>query len=191
MPLWQIYHPEPAFSTADKRALAQKVTALYRDFCRASTSTSSSTRCRRSAYLGGEPADDFVRVTIDHIARAMDNDAEQQQFLAACTRILQPYIAAHGLRWELHVDETPFSLWTIDGLKPPAPGTTAGEKWRSENRPSVWEGDELSLGISGQKSTPKRGFYVSGSREKRCGKGLDVEQEVHHVAVFDDVVFTF
>lgn len=69
-----------------------------------------------SAYLGGEPADDFVRVTIDHIARAMDNDAEQQQFLAACTRILQPYIAAHGLRWELHVDETPFSLWTIDGL---------------------------------------------------------------------------
>lgn len=32
MPLWQIYHPEPAFSTADKRALAQKVTALYRDF---------------------------------------------------------------------------------------------------------------------------------------------------------------
>ena len=104
-----------------------------------------------SAYLGGEPADDFVRVTIDHIARAMDNDAEQQQFLAACTRILQPYIAAHGLRWELHVDETPFSLWTIDGLKPPAPGTTAGEKWRSENRPSVWEGDGLSLGISGQK----------------------------------------
>ena len=47
MPLWQIYHPEPAFSTADKRALAQKVTALYQDFCRASTSTSSSTRCRR------------------------------------------------------------------------------------------------------------------------------------------------
>ncbi|MGP2690862.1 tautomerase family protein [Serratia nevei] len=45
------------------------------------------------------------------------------------------------MRWELHVDETPFSLWTIEGLKPPAPGTTAGEKWRSENRPSVWEGD--------------------------------------------------
>ncbi|WP_368907642.1 tautomerase family protein [Serratia marcescens] len=91
-------------------------------------------------YFGGEPADDFVRVTIDHIARAMDNDAEQQQFLAACTRILQPYIAARGLRWELHVDETPFSLWTIDGLKPPAPGTVPGEKWRSENRPSAWEG---------------------------------------------------
>ncbi|EQA4235262.1 tautomerase family protein [Serratia marcescens] len=85
-------------------------------------------------------SDDFVRVTIDHIARAMGNDAEQQQFLAACTRILQPYIVASGLRWELHVDETPFSLWTIEGLKPPLPGTAAGERWCKENRPSVWEG---------------------------------------------------
>ncbi|WP_342193246.1 tautomerase family protein [Serratia ureilytica] len=51
-----------------------------------------------------------------------------------------PYITARGLRWELHVDETPFSLWTVDGLKPPAPGTAAGERWRKENRPSAWEG---------------------------------------------------
>ncbi|EMH7334057.1 tautomerase family protein [Serratia marcescens] len=126
---------------ADKRAIAQKVTALYQDFLpRFYVNVFFHALPSGSAYLGGEPADDFVRVTIDHIARAMDNDAEQQQFLAACTRILQPYIAARGLRWELHVDETPFSLWTIDGLKPPAPGTAAGEKWRSENRPSAWEG---------------------------------------------------
>ncbi|HAU4319665.1 TPA: 4-oxalocrotonate tautomerase, partial [Serratia marcescens] len=119
MPLWQIYHPEPAFSAADKRALAQKVTALYQDFLpRFYVNVFFHALPPGAAYLGGEPADDFVRVTIDHIARAMDNDAEQQQFLAACTRILQPYLAARGLRWELHVDETPFSLWTIDGLKP-------------------------------------------------------------------------
>ncbi|EPL3171368.1 tautomerase family protein [Serratia ureilytica] len=142
MPLWQIYHPEPAFSTADKRAIAQKVTALYQDFLpRFYVNVFFHALPPGSAYLGGEPADDFVRVTIDHIARAMDNDAEQQQFLAACTLILHPYIAARGLRWELHVDETPFSLWTIDGLKPPAPGTAAGERWRKENRPSAWEGE--------------------------------------------------
>ncbi|MEX0632729.1 tautomerase family protein [Serratia ureilytica] len=62
-------------------------------------------------------------MTIDQIARAMGSDAEQQQFLAGCTRILQPYLAARGL----HVGETPFSLWTIEGLKPPLPGTAAGE----------------------------------------------------------------
>ncbi|MGS4252904.1 tautomerase family protein [Serratia marcescens] len=127
MPLWQIYHPEPAFSAADKRAIAQKVTALYQDFLpRFYVNVFFHALLPGSAYLGGEPADDFVRVTIDHIARAMDNDAEQQQFLAACTRILQPYLATRGLRWELHVDETPFSLWTIEGLKPPLPGTAAG-----------------------------------------------------------------
>lgn len=147
MPLWQIYHPEPAFSAADKRAIAQQVTALYQDFLpRFYVNVFFHALPPGSAYLGGEPADDFVRVTIDHIARAMDNDAEQQQFLAACTRILQPYLAARGLRWELHVDETPFSLWTIEGLKPPAPGTTAGEKWRSENRPSAWEGADILPG---------------------------------------------
>ncbi|MGP3280409.1 tautomerase family protein [Serratia bockelmannii] len=97
MPLWQIYHPEPAFSAADKRAIAQKVTALYQDFLpRFYVNVFFHALPPGSAYLGGEPADDFVRVTIDHIARAMDNDAEQQQFLAACTRILQPYIAARG-----------------------------------------------------------------------------------------------
>ncbi len=119
MPLWQIYHPEPAFSAADKRAIAQKVTALYQDFLpRFYVNVFFHALPPGSAYLGGEPADDFVRVTIDHIARAMDNDAEQQQFLAACTRILHPYIAARGQRWELHVDETPFSLWTITSRSP-------------------------------------------------------------------------
>ncbi|HEB0050672.1 TPA: tautomerase family protein [Serratia marcescens] len=122
---------------AAKRAIAQKASALYQDFLpRFYVNVFFHALPPGSAYLGGEPADDFVRVTIDHIARAMDNDAEQQQFLAACTRILQPDIAARGLCRELHADETPFSLWTIDGLKPPAPG----ERWRSENRPSAWEG---------------------------------------------------
>ncbi|MEW7001370.1 tautomerase family protein [Serratia ureilytica] len=38
-------------------------------------------------------------MTIDQIARAMGSDAEQQQFLAGCTRILQPYLAARGCTW--------------------------------------------------------------------------------------------
>ncbi|WP_429549274.1 tautomerase family protein [Paraburkholderia youngii] len=44
-----------------------------------------------------------------------------------------------GLHWEMHVDETPFSLRTIQGLRPPVPRTPEGEKWRSENRPSACE----------------------------------------------------
>lgn len=37
-----------------------------------------------------------------------------------------------------------------------------------------------------KKSTLMRGFFMS----KQEGD-LDVEQEVHHVAIFNDVVFTF
>jgi phenylpyruvate tautomerase PptA (4-oxalocrotonate tautomerase family) len=32
MPLWQIYHPENAFSVDDKSAIAQRATALYEKF---------------------------------------------------------------------------------------------------------------------------------------------------------------
>ncbi|HAT3746603.1 TPA: hypothetical protein I8611_004219 [Serratia marcescens] len=107
-----------------------------------------------------------MRVTIDQIARAMGSDAEQQQFLAGCTRILQPYLAARGL----HVGETPFSLWTIEGLKPPLPGTAAGEKWRSENRPSVWGGAALAE-FPMLKSDDERRFLSSlkQSRHHRVG----------------------
>ena len=38
----------------------------------------------------------------------------------------------------MHVDETPFSLWSIQGLRPPVPGTPEGE-WRLDNRPSPSE----------------------------------------------------
>ncbi|WP_458257276.1 tautomerase family protein [Serratia marcescens] len=70
MPLWQIYHPEPAFSAADKRAIAQKVTALYPDFLpHFYVNVFFHALPPGTAYLGGEPADDFARVTIAHIAR--------------------------------------------------------------------------------------------------------------------------
>ena len=32
MPMWQIYHPEAAFSESDKQELAGKITAIYESF---------------------------------------------------------------------------------------------------------------------------------------------------------------
>ncbi len=54
MPLWQIYHPEPAFSAADKRAIAQKVTALYQDFA-TTAPCSDSEPCRYWRAVENEP----------------------------------------------------------------------------------------------------------------------------------------
>lgn len=140
MPLWQIYHPMDAFSDADKQAIANHVTGMYESFLpRFYVNVFFHTLPKASFYIGGEPTDDFVRVTVDHIARSITDADKQQQFLKGCARLLAPYVAGRGLRWELHVDDTPFELWTINGYKPPLPNTPAELRWRNENRPSAYE----------------------------------------------------
>ncbi len=138
MPLWKIYHPEAAFSDDDKRAIAERLTGLYRDLPPFYVGVVFEVVAKTSFYIGGQPADDFVRIAVDHIARQINDDDIRQQFLAAIGRLLAPYIADRGLRWEIHIDETPFNLWAIQGLRPPVPGTPAGEVWRLDNKPSAY-----------------------------------------------------
>jgi phenylpyruvate tautomerase PptA (4-oxalocrotonate tautomerase family) len=139
MPLWQIYYPERAFTNDDKSAIAEQVTALYQNFLpRFYVNVMFVPLPESTFYIGGAPAGDFVRVTIDHIAAQMKDAERQTAFLNAAAKLLSPYVADRGLRWEMHIDETPFALWTIQGLRPPAPGTPAAKKWQSENRPSPY-----------------------------------------------------
>jgi phenylpyruvate tautomerase PptA (4-oxalocrotonate tautomerase family) len=139
MPLWQIYHPENAFSDDDKSAIAEQATALYEKFLpRFYVNVMFVPLPASTFYIGGAPASDFVRVTIDHIAAQMKDEAQQTMFLHAVSRVLDPYVAGRGLRWEMHIDETPFALWMIQGLRPPVPGTPAGKKWQVEDRPSPY-----------------------------------------------------
>ena len=140
MPLWQIYHPEKAFSDEDKQAIAQRVTDMYASFLpRFYVNVFFHPLPKTSFYIGGEPVDDFVRVTIDHIARSLKDTKSQQRFLKACARLLEPYVAGRGLRWELNVDETPFEQWTVNGFNPPPPDSPTEARWRSENRASAYE----------------------------------------------------
>jgi len=139
MPLWQIYHPENAFTDEDKAAIAEQATALYQKFLpRFYVNVMFVPLAASTFYIGGAPASDFVRVTIDHIAAQMKDAEQQTAFLNAVTKLLSPYVADRGLRWEMHIDETPFALWTIQGLRPPAPGTPASKRWQSEDRPSPY-----------------------------------------------------
>jgi phenylpyruvate tautomerase PptA (4-oxalocrotonate tautomerase family) len=141
MPLWQIYHPENAFTDEDKQAIAGRVTRLYESFLPPFyVNVFFHMLPRTSFYIGGEPCDDFVRVTIDHIARSLKDSESQRRFFKGCARVLNPYIAGRGLRWELNVDDTPFEQWTLNGFQPPSPNSPEEARWRSENRPSPWEG---------------------------------------------------
>ena len=137
MPLWNIYHPQDAFSDEDKQAIAERITALYTDLPKFYVGLVFHPVPSSSFFIGGERADDFVRISVDHIARQIHEDETRRRFLAAVGRLLAPYVADRGLRWEIHIDETPFGLWTIQDMRPPVPGTPQSEQWRADNRPTV------------------------------------------------------
>ncbi|MBJ9723330.1 tautomerase family protein [Acinetobacter calcoaceticus] len=140
MPMWKIYHPENAFSDEDKQQLAQNITQLYSSFLpKFYVNVFYHPITASTCYIGGQESNDFVRIAIDHIARSITSPEAQQQFLNGCTQILNPYVQERGYRWELHVNETSFELWTINGFKPPLPNTKAETKWKAENKPSAYD----------------------------------------------------
>ncbi len=150
MPLWKIYHPVGTFSADDKQAIAQRITSIYRALPKFYVGVVFQEIGKDSFYIGGEPADDFVRIWVDHIARSFKDEAIKAKFLSACDKLLAPFIAERGLRWEMHVDETPFSLWSIQGLRPPPPDSVAEKRWISENRASGYRAEEAqSSGVPG------------------------------------------
>lgn len=139
MPLWKFYHPPGAFSAEDKQAISERITGVYRMLPKFYVGVVFQEIPADSFYVGGEAASDFVRIWVDHIARSFRDEETKLRFLQAVDRLLSPYIAGRGLRWEMHVDETPFSLWSIQGLRPPLPDTEAEKRWVAENRPSAYE----------------------------------------------------
>jgi phenylpyruvate tautomerase PptA (4-oxalocrotonate tautomerase family) len=138
MPLWKFYHPQAAFSVEDKTAIAAGITRIYRMLPKFYVGVVFQEIPKDSFYVGGEPADDFVRIWVDHIARSFKDEELKGKFLAAVNQLLTPYLSERGLRWEMHVDETPFSLWSIQGLRPPLPDTSAEKQWIAENKPSPY-----------------------------------------------------
>jgi hypothetical protein len=55
------------------------------------------------------------------------------------TIALMPFTVERGFDWELHVDETPFNIWLIQGMRPPFPNTEAEKTWIRENRPVPYQ----------------------------------------------------
>ncbi len=142
MPLWKIYHPVGTFSVEDKQAIAKQITSIYKMLPQFYVGVVFQAISKDSFYVGGEPADNFIRIWVDHIARTIDEEDMKVRFLNACARLLAPFIADRGLRWEMHVDETPFSLWSIDGLRPPQPNSLAEQRWKADNRPTPYRAEE-------------------------------------------------
>ena len=136
MPLWNVYHPVGAYTEQEKHEFADRVTSLYeaRGLPRFYVVTLFHEVDRGSFYVGGEPVDDRVRITIDQIARHYADPASKEEARKRIGAVIQPFAAGKRLRWEFHVDETPRDLWMIDGLVPPPTGSEAEQLWAKENR---------------------------------------------------------
>lgn len=139
MPLWKIYHPADAFSAEDKQALSRAITALYSRLPKFYVGVVFQEVPKDSFYVGGEPADNFVRIWVDHIARTLPTAAAKAWWINACDEALAPYIRDRGFDWEFHIDETPFDLWSIQGLRPPPANSEAEARWIAENKATPYE----------------------------------------------------
>jgi phenylpyruvate tautomerase PptA (4-oxalocrotonate tautomerase family) len=137
MPLWNVYHPPGAYTPEDKQAFAKAITGVYgRVMPKFYVGVVFQEIPAHSFYIGGEPADRFVRISVDHIARTFQSDERKVSFFKYINQLLAPWIADRGYDWEMHVDETPFDLWTIQGHFPPREGTEDEKRWIAENRAS-------------------------------------------------------
>lgn len=137
MPLWNLYHPPGVWSAEDKKQLAEEVTALYTPFGlpKFYVVTLFHEVGPDSFLVGGEPRSASVRIQVDHIARQLEGPEMRAAAMAAANEVLRPFTEGRGLAWEIHVDETPVDLWTIDGQVPPRGRSEQERLWAAENRP--------------------------------------------------------
>lgn len=137
MPLWTVYHPPGAFTDEDKRQLAREITDIYAPFMpRFFVGIAFQALQPADFYVGGQPAERFVRFVLEHIAREFPNLEASRRFIDRVNQVIRPYVADRGLDWEIHIDETPFDLWSINGFYPPREGTPDEKRWMADNRPS-------------------------------------------------------
>jgi phenylpyruvate tautomerase PptA (4-oxalocrotonate tautomerase family) len=135
MPLRKIYHPKDAYTVEEKKAFANAISDVYgRQMPRFYVGVLFQEVEADNFYVGGEPNGNFVRIWVDHIARTLPDDEARRNFTKYIAKVVAPWVENRS--WELHVDETPFDLWTIQGYLPPRQGTDDEARWISDNKPS-------------------------------------------------------
>jgi phenylpyruvate tautomerase PptA (4-oxalocrotonate tautomerase family) len=137
MPYWEIFTPENAFTDEDKQQLSASITDMYVQWVnlpRFYVVVRFHDMPANSMYVGGEPANNFVRVVIDHIARRMDDPEFRKLCMLAIEAALEPFVKDRGYDWEVHIDETPKDLWRTQGLIPPEGESDIERMWAKENR---------------------------------------------------------
>ncbi|MDT2006606.1 hypothetical protein FXW78_21845 [Rhodococcus opacus] len=152
MPFWRIHHPVGAYTDQDKEDFAKAITARY-------AAEMPAFYCdvffyeveKRNAFRGGEASDNFVRIQVEHIARAIDGKVMQEFIMDMLTETIRPWLDGRGHDWEISIGEMPAELWRVDGFTPPPFRSPAEKRWMKDNKSSPYDWTEtVGLNADGQ-----------------------------------------
>ncbi|MFJ4657130.1 tautomerase family protein [Nocardia sp. NPDC088792] len=137
MPLWHIYHPADTYTAQDKQDLAGAITAYY---ARVGLPEFYAVVLFHelpgdSFYVGGKPVTDAVRITVDHLARTLEDPVMRKKMTEQLDALVKPYTHDRGLHLEFNVTEVPRDTWMIAGLFPPPIGGEVEKAWAVANQP--------------------------------------------------------
>lgn len=145
MPLWKVHYPKGVYDAQDRQAFAARVTDLYAEsgvkLPRFYVSVMFHEFAPDEFFMGGEPAERFVRIIIDQIARQTPEPERRKRWMGMVNRWMAPFLEERGLHSEIHIDNTPTEFWTIDGILPPPAGSADERRWAEENKPSPLVGE--------------------------------------------------
>lgn len=137
MPEWDIHLSYPVLSQEEKQDLAKKITSIY--VAAGLPPFYVQVRFHQvdagAYFVGGEERNNFVGISMNHIARQLQDPEAKKRFLDKVDSILTPVFKAKGLDWEYFVTESPRDLWKINGLYPPESYSEDEVKWQELNRP--------------------------------------------------------
>jgi phenylpyruvate tautomerase PptA (4-oxalocrotonate tautomerase family) len=142
MPLWHIYAPVGAYSTEDKKALSAALMSPYVEYAgmpKFYVNVIFHEIEEENFYVGAEPRNNFVRFVAEHIARHLPTAERRRKTMQIFEEKIAPFVKDRGYDWEMHIDETPFDFWTVQGLGPPPPESEAEKLWARQNRPTPYE----------------------------------------------------
>ncbi|MET8874300.1 tautomerase family protein [Nocardia sp. NPDC004604] len=136
MPLWHIYHSADTFTAEDKQNFAKDITAYYAHFGLPEFYAVALFHevPADSFYVGGVPTPS-VRITIDHLARQVDDPDMRKRMSERLHDLMAPYTHDRGLHVEFNINEVPRDTWMIAGLFPPPPGSDIERGWAETNKP--------------------------------------------------------
>jgi phenylpyruvate tautomerase PptA (4-oxalocrotonate tautomerase family) len=142
MPLWHIYTPVGAYHREDKKELSAALANIYvgAGLPKFYVNVLFHEIAEEDFLIGAEPRSNFVRLVGEHIARHLLTTELRRRTMQRIEDQIAPYVRDRGYDWEIHVDETPFDFWQVQGLVPPTPQSEGEKLWFRENRPVPYGG---------------------------------------------------